>query len=175
MIRHAARLAALPLILAAVCPVPAAAEFLSPNWSDLAIEGVEPPDWFAGVREGNFIGMCMGCAETLMLQVQTTRDDGTGGRVHSGETTAQTYTELGQANAARLGGDAAYYGTEDIAFGPARGFSTSARSAAGDFASTYQLWSDGQQLIVKVYGKDQSAVEDLAERAYTAAAPLTFR
>jgi hypothetical protein len=95
--------------------------------------------------------------------------------VRSGETTAQTYNELGKANAARLGGDSAYYGTEELTFASAMGFKTQARAATGDYSATYQLWSDGQQLVVRVYGKDQSMVEKIGESAYRAAAPLTFR
>jgi hypothetical protein len=95
--------------------------------------------------------------------------------VHSGETTAKTYTEIGKANAAAIGGGADYFGTEDIEFASAKGFSTSALAATGDYSATYQLWSDGQQLVVKVMGKDQDEVAALAARAYQAAAPLTFR
>ncbi|WMT91565.1 hypothetical protein [Pelagibacterium sp. H642] len=95
--------------------------------------------------------------------------------IRSGETTAQTYTEIGEANASQMGGEAAYYGTKEIAFASAVGFVTQARTATGDFAVSYQLWSDGQQLIVRVYGKDQAAVEEIGARAYEQAAPLTFR
>lgn len=169
-----ARAAALAAVLAAA-PLPAMAEFLSPDWSSFSISGIEQPDWVAGEREGNYIGMCLTCGETLMFQVQTLPDDGTGGRVKSGETTAETYTEIGKANAERLGSGAAYYGTEDISFASAVGFKTSAMTATGDYASTYQLWDDGQQLIVKAYGKDQKRVEKLAKDAFTAAAPMTFK
>jgi hypothetical protein len=48
-------------------------------------------------------------------------------------------------------------------------------TATGDYASTYQLWSDGKQLLIRVYGKDQSMVDNIAEKAYSAAAPQTFR
>jgi len=164
-------LAAIPLL----APLPAAAEYLNPDWSALTIEGVASPDWIAGEREGAYIGMCTACDGTMMLQVRVLPDDGTGGRVRAGETTAETYTEIGKANAAQLGGDSAYYGTEPVTFASAVGFRTSARAATGDYASGYQLWSDGHQLIVTVYGTDQSMVEATADNAYKAAAPLTFR
>ena len=175
MLSKLARRAALGAALAASMSVPTFAEFLSPDWSGLSIEGVSEPDWIAGVRDGDYIGMCVACAETMMLQVQVLRDDGTGERVRSGVTTAQSYTQLGQANAARLGGEAAYYGTEAIAFASAIGFKTEARGATGDYSSTYQLWGDGQQLLVRVHGADQAEVAALAERTFAAAAPLTFR
>lgn len=161
--------------LTVVMPLPAAAEYLAPDWSTLVIEGVSAPDWIAGVREEAYTGMCVACDGTMLLEVRVNPDDGTGDRVRSGETTAQTYTDLGQANASRLGGDAAYYGTRDIAFASAVGFATQARAATGDYTATYQLWSDGQQLVVRVVGADQAAVNSLAEDAFAAAAPLTFR
>ncbi|WMT87666.1 hypothetical protein NO932_03395 [Pelagibacterium sp. 26DY04] len=172
---RSARIFAALTALTVLAPVPATAEFLAPDWSTLSIEGVSPPDWFAGVREGNYIGMCTGCDGTMLLEVRVVPDDGTGDRIRSGETTAQTYTEIGEANASQMGGEAAYYGTKEIAFASAVGFVTQARTATGDFAVSYQLWSDGQQLIVRVYGKDQAAVEEIAARAYEQAAPLTFR
>lgn len=170
-----ARLAALAIAAMTLAPLPAAAEFLSPDWSTLKIEGVGEPDWIAGVRDGEYIGMCTGCDETLMLQVRTTRDDGTGERVRSGETNAATYTDLGKANAEKLGDGSAYYGTEDVEFASAVGFKTSARAATGDYSASYQLWDDGQQLIVRVFGKDQARVDDTAAKAFAAAAPLTFK
>jgi len=155
--------------------MPARAEFLNPDWSTLTIEGVAAPDWFAGVREGNYIGMCTACGGTMLLQVQVLSDDGTGSRIRSGQTTAASYTQIGQANAARLGKPAAYYGTEPIEFASAIGFVTNARAATGDFSVSYQLWSDGKQLVVKVIGDDQAEVAKLAKRTYNATAPLTFR
>ena len=80
--------------------VPAMAEFLSPDWSKLSIEGLDEPDWILGVQDGAYIGMCVTCDGTLMLQVQVLPDDGTGSRVRSGETTAESYTAMGEANAA---------------------------------------------------------------------------
>lgn len=154
--------------------LPAHAGFLDPDWSGLTIDGVAAPDWISGVNDGDFIGMCSGCDESLMLQVQARRDDGTGARVHSGETTAKTYTEIGQANAEQLGNGAEYYGTEEVAFASAKGFKTSAKGATGDYSATYQLWDDGHQLIVRVYGADQAKVDDLAAKTFAAAAPLTF-
>ncbi|WEK05115.1 MAG: hypothetical protein P0Y65_02350 [Candidatus Devosia phytovorans] len=170
-----ARLAGAFAVLALFAPLPAFAEFLDPDWSDLTIEGVAAPDWLAGVNDGDYIGMCSGCDETLMLQVQARPDDGTGGRVHSGETTAETWTEIGQANAAQLGNVAEYYGTETLDFASAKGFKTSAKGATGDFSATYQLWDDGHQLIVRVYGADQEQVDSLAQTAFKAAAPLAFQ
>lgn len=174
MTRHIAAFATALCLLTGL-HLPAAAEYLSPDWSGLTIDGVAAPDWIAGVRDGDYIGMCTACDGTMMLQVQTRPDDGTGSRVKSGETTAATYTELGEANAAQLGNGAEYYGTEDIAFASALGFKTMARTATGDYASTFQLWGDGQQLIVKVYGKGQKQVDRLASKVFDAAAPLTFR
>ena len=159
----------------ALLPLAAHAEFLGPDLNQLKIESVSEPDWIAGVREGDYVGMCATCDGTMMLQVQIRDDDGTGGRVRSGETTAETYTELGEANAAKLGGDAAYLGTERVDFASAVGFRTKARIATGDYSVSYQLWDDGKQLVIKVYGPDQTAVDALAEKAYTAAAPLSFR
>lgn len=174
MIRQARRVVG---ILAAVVTltIPAMAEFLSPDWSELSIVGVSESDWIAGVRDGDYVGMCLTCDGTLMLQVQVLPDFGTGGRVRSGETTAESYTALGEANAAQLGGTSAYYGTKPINFASAVGFKTRARTAAGDCSATYQLWSDGQQLVVKVYGKDPSRVVSLAGKVFEAAAPQTFR
>lgn len=171
------RIAALSLAaLLAFAPLPASAEFLAPDLNTLAIDGVAPPDWIAGVRDGAFIGMCGSCdGGMVMLQIQVLDDDGTGGRVRSGETTAETYTALAKANAEKLGGESDYIGTEPISFGPAVGFRTKARIATGDYSVTHQLWSDGKQLVVKVYGPDESVVDSTAENAYTAAAPLTFR
>lgn len=169
---------ALPLLLAALlaaAPLPAMAEYLSPDWEGFSIEGVAAPDWIAGVRDGDYIGMCTACEGTMMLQVQVRPDDGTGRRVRSGETTLQTYDALGRANAEQIGNGAQYLGTRELSFGPGIGFQTRAISATGDFSSTHQLWSDGQQLIVKVYGKNKKAVEALGEKAFAAAAPLTFR
>lgn len=175
MPKKTARLAAFILAATTFAPLPAMAEFLDPDWSTLTIEGVSEPDWVAGVREGDYIGMCTSCDETLMLQVQTGRDDGTGERVRSGETTAASYTEQGKANAQTLGGGAEYYDTKDIDFASAVGFKTSARAGTGHYSASYQLWSDGRQLIVRVFGKDQAQVEDIAAKAYAAAAPLTFK
>jgi len=173
MQRFLPALAALPLLLATVA---ANAEFLSPTFEDLSIEGVAAPDWIAGPREGAYIGMCATCESgSMLLEVKVLNDDGTGGRVHSGETTTDTYTEIGKSNAQSLGGEADYFGTKKIAFGPAVGFKTRARTASGDFSSTYQLWSDGKQLLIRVYGKDQTMVDNVAEKAYSAAAPQTFR
>ena len=159
----------------ALLPFAAHAEFLGPDLNQLKIESVSEPDWIAGVRDGAYIGMCTTCDGTMMLQVQIVADDGTGGRVRSGETTTETYTDLGKANAAKLGGDAAYFGTERIDFASAVGFRTTARIATGDYSVTYQLWDDGKQLVIKVYGPDQTVVDALAEKAYTAVAPLSFR
>ena len=168
------RLASAFAALAILAPLPAAAEFLDPDWSDLSIDGIAAPDWLSGVNEGDFVGMCTTCEGTMMFQVQTRPDDGTGGRVHSGVTTTETYTEIGKTNAAQLGNGAAYYGTEAVDFAAAKGFKTSARGATGDYSATYQLWDDGQQLIVRVYGADQDQVDSLADTVYEAAAPLTF-
>lgn len=154
---------------------PAVAEFLSPDWSNLSVKGIGEPDWITGIRDGAYIGMCGACDGTIMLQVQVLPDDGTGSRVRSGDTTAETYTALGEANAAKLGGESAYYGTEPLSFASAVGFKTRARAATGDYSATYQLWSDGQQLVVKVYGTDQAKVESLAEIFYQTAAPITFK
>lgn len=174
MLRSARRaVLCLPLILAAA--LPAQAEFLSPDWADLSVKEISGPDWIAGARDGGFIGMCTGCDGTMMLEVRTVPDDGTGGRVHSGETTAETYTEIGQANAERLGGDTAYYGTEAIDFASAKGFVTSARIATGNYSISYQLWDDGQQLLIRVYGADQAKTEEIAAAVFEAAAPMTFR
>jgi hypothetical protein len=159
----------------ALMPLAAHAEFLNPDLNQLTIESVAAPDWIAGVRDGAYVGMCTTCDGTMMLQVQVLDDDGTGGRVRSGETTPERYTEIGTANAAKLGGDAAYFGTERIDFASAVGFRTSARIATGDYSVTYQLWDDGKQLVIKVYGPDQTQVDALAQKAYTAAAPLSFR
>ncbi|WP_375452369.1 hypothetical protein [uncultured Devosia sp.] len=175
MTKRMTQLAAAFAALAALAPLPAAAEFLAPDWSSLRIKGVAAPDWIAGVREGSYIGLCTSCDGNLMLQVQTVADDGTGERVRSGQTSAQTYTDIGQANAKQMGHGAAYYGTEAVDFASAVGFKTRALTAAGDYSTSYQLWSDGQQLVVKVYGKDQARVDRLADTAYAAAAPLTFR
>lgn len=163
-------------LVVAMTPVAAKAEFLAPTFETLSIESVTEPDWVAGIRDGGYIGMCSDCPGGMMLlEVRVLNDDGTGGRIRSGETTAATYTEIGEANAARLGGESAYFGTKKIAFGPALGFKTRARTATGDFAATYQLWSDGKQLLIRVYGKDQTMVDNVAEKAYSAAAPQTFR
>lgn len=160
----------------ALAPLTAQAEFLSPTFEAFAIDGVAAPEWISGARDGGFIGMCGECpGGMMMLEVKVLPDDGTGGRVKSGETTAEQYTKLGRANAAQLGGESAYYGTERINRGEAVGFKTSAKAATGDFSATYQLWSDGKQLVVRVYGKDQSMVDSIAEKTYNAAAPLTFR
>lgn len=174
MIKFLRRLSALFITLGLLIN-PAAAEFLAPDWSKLSIEGISEPDWITGIRDGAFIGMCGACEESVMLQVQDLADDGTGGRVRSGETTTETYTALGEANAAKLGGDSAYYGTEPLTFASAVGFTTRARIATGDYSATYQLWSDGHQLLVKVYGANQATVYSVAERAFRAAAPATFR
>ena len=157
-------------------PASAHAEYLAPTFENLSIEGVAAPDWISGPRDGGFIGMCANCpGGVMLLEVKVHNDDGTGGRVRSGETTAERYTEIGEANAARLGGESDYFGTKRIDFGPAVGFKTRARTAIGDFSSTYQLWSDGKQLLIRVYGKDQTMVDNIAEKAYSAAAPQTFR
>lgn len=161
--------------LALLAPLPAQAEYLDPDWTDFTVDGIEEPDWLAGMRNGDYIGMCNTCDSTMMLQVQTGPDDGTGGRVHSGETTAKTYTQIGRANAEKFGNGAAYYGTEAIDFATAKGFKTSAKTAMGDYSSTYQLWDDGHQLIVRVLGADQAEVERIADKVYEAAAPLTFK
>jgi len=161
--------------LTVLTPLPAFAEYLAPDWSDFYVPSVSAPNWIAGARDGAYIGMCVACDGTMLLEVRVNRDDGTGERVRSGETTAETYTELGKANASQLGGDAEYYGTEDIAFASAVGFATHARIGTGDYSSTYQLWSDGQQLIVRVVGKDRAMVDAVAEDVYEAATPLTFR
>lgn len=159
-----------------ILPTAAQAEFLAPTFQDLQIEGVVAPEWIAGPRDGAFIGICGTCpGGNMLLEVKILNDDGTGGRVASGETTADTYTEIGKANAERLGGESDYFGTKRIDFGPAVGFKTRAMTATGDFSSTYQLWSDGKQLLIRVYGKDQSVVDNVAEKAYSAAAPQTFR
>lgn len=165
----------LALLALAVSSPAARAEFLNPDFSSLAIESVAPPDWVAGPRDGSYIGMCVACEGSVLLEVRVADDDGTGERVRTGETTAETYTALGEANAQTLGGDAAYLGTEPIDFASAVGFKTAAKTASGDHAVSYQLWSDGKQLIVRVYGPDQEMVDSLAENAYRAAAPLTFR
>ncbi|KQT44887.1 hypothetical protein ASG47_15795 [Devosia sp. Leaf420] len=166
-------LAALPVLLA---PVAAHAEFLNPTFETLAIDGIAPPDWIAGVREGAYIGMCGSCeGGMVMLEIKVHNDDGTGGRVRSGETTTETYTELGKANAQSLGGESEYFGTKEIESGPAVGFKTNAKIATGDYSTTYQLWSDGKQLVIRVYGADQTVVDNVAEKAYSAAAPQTFR
>ena len=175
MTTHTVRFAAAFTALVILTPLPAVAEYLAPDWSSLSIKDVSEPDWIAGVRDGAYIGMCTTCDGTMMLQVQVLPDDGTGGRVRSGQTTPETYTALGQANAAQLGGSSAYYGTEAIEFASAVGFKTRARAATGDYSATYQLWSDGQQLVVKIYGKDQSAVDRVALAAFKAAAPQTFK
>ena len=159
----------------AVLPAAAEAEFLNPDLNHLTIDSVSAPNWIAGVRDGAYVGMCTSCEGTMMLQVQILDDDGTGERVRSGATTPERYTEIGKTNAEKLGGDAAYYGTETVEFASAVGFRTSARIATGDYSVTYQLWDDGKQLVVKVYGADQTMVDALAEKAYTAAAPLSFR
>ncbi|SFV30938.1 hypothetical protein SAMN05216456_1180 [Devosia crocina] len=164
--------------LAALLFIPAAAqaEYLEPTFEDLTIEGVAAPDWITGIRDGGFIGMCAECPGGLMLiEVKVHNDDGTGDRVRSGETTAERYTEIGEANAASLGGESAYFGTEGLEFASAVGFRTKARTAIGQYSSTHQLWSDGKQLLVRVYGNDQSMVDNIAEKAYSAAAPQTFR
>ncbi|WP_449395489.1 hypothetical protein [Devosia riboflavina] len=173
--RH--RLFACLTLSAVLLAVPAAhAEFLAPSFESLTIEGVAPPDWIAGPRDGGFIGMCTTCAGgTMLLEVKVHNDDGTGERVRSGETTAERYTEIGKANAQQMGGESDYFGTKRIDFTSAVGFKTRARTATGDFSATYQLWSDGKQLLIRVYGKDQSMVDNVAEKAYSAAAPQTFR
>lgn len=175
MTRLSCRLLASLAAVLAFTPLPAFAEFLAPDWSELVIEGVAPPDWSAGVNDGDYVGMCVACDGSLMLEVRVVPDDGTGGRVHSGETTVETYTRIGQSNAEQLGNGAAYYGTKAVTYASAKGFRTSARGATGDYSSTYQLWSDGQQLLVRVFGENQSQVKALARKAYEAAAPLTFR
>jgi hypothetical protein len=160
----------------AVAPLAVRAEFLSPTFETLVIDGVAAPEWIAGPHDGGFIGMCNDCPGGLMLlEVKVLIDDGTGVRVKSGETTAETFNQIGKANVAKLGGESAYYSTERIDLGEAVGFKTSARAATGDFSATYQLWSDGKQLLVRVYGKDQELVDTIAEKTYKAAAPLTFR
>jgi len=159
----------------ALLPAAAHAEFLDPDLGTLQIESIGAPDWVAGPRDGGYIGMCMTCDGTVMLQIQILDDDGTGGRVRSGETTIETYTAVGKANAKRIGGKADYLGTERIDFASAVGFRTVAKAATGDYAVSYQLWDDGKQLVVKVYGPDQTMVDALAEKAYMAAAPLSFR
>jgi hypothetical protein len=158
-----------------LAPLAAQAEFLNPDLNGLVIDGISEPQWIAGVRDGAYIGMCTGCESTVMLQVAIGADDGTGDRVRSGETTADTYTELGKASAAQLGGESAYIGTERIDFASGVGFKTKAKIATGDFSATYQLWSDGKQLLVKVYGADEALVDTTAANAYKAAAALTFR
>jgi hypothetical protein len=168
-------IAAVFVLASVLTPAVAYAEFLAPDWATLSINGVQQPDWVAGVREDAYIGMCLTCDGSMMLEIKTVPDDGTGRRVRSGETTAQTFTEIGETNAGRIGGDAAYFGTKAIEFGSAMGFKTRARIATGDYSATYQLWSDGQQLIVRVYGADQAKVDAMAANAFEAAAPLTFR
>lgn len=169
------RLIAAAAALLALTPLAAQAEFLNPDLATLEVETVTKPNWIAGMTDGSYVGSCVSCELPLLMQVRILDDDGTGARVHSGETTHQTYTEIGKANAAKLGGDAAYYGTEPIEFGSAKGFRTTARAATGDYSTTYQLWSDDKQLVVKALGAEQNAVDDLAEKAYRAAAPLSFR
>jgi hypothetical protein len=160
---------------ASYLPASVQAEFLAPDFATLTIETIAAPDWLAGPRDGAYIAMCVTCDGLTLLEVRIVDDDGTGGRVRTGETTAARYTEIGKANAARIGGESAYYGTEPIAFASAVGFRTQARLATGDYSTSYQPWDDGKQLVVKAYGPDQNMVDELAENAYTAAAPLSFR
>lgn len=165
-----------PLAAVLLMATSAHAEYLAPTFEDLVIEDVSAPDWITGLRDGGFIGMCSTCpGGVMLLEVKVHDDDGTGERVRSGETTVERYTDIGEANAARLGGESDYFGTKRIDFGSAVGFKTRAMTATGDYASTYQLWSDGKQLLIRVYGKDQSMVDNIAEKAYSAAAPQTFR
>lgn len=74
-----------------------------------------------------------------------------------------------------MGGTAAYYGTEAINYAAGQGFATMARGATGDYSASYQLWSDGKQLLIRVHGADRAEVDKLALKVFKAAAPVTFR
>lgn len=67
------------------------------------------------------------------------------------------------------------FDTKAIEFGSAKGFHTTARAATGDYSTSYQLWADGKQLVVKALGSEQNEVDALAEKAYTAASEISFK
>ncbi|MGL4242762.1 MAG: hypothetical protein ACRCTI_16745 [Beijerinckiaceae bacterium] len=155
------------LLAAALLPLasPARADFAVTDLTRVELSGFDTARWSARQEPARLTLHCTGCPGISAIDVQISDDDGTGGRVRSGETTASTMEQIGRANAARNPGASEYYGAEAVVRGGAVGFRQEAK-ALSQFVVTYVLWDGGKRLIVRGMAPDRAAARSLAAEGF---------
>jgi hypothetical protein len=161
------KLVTLAAAAAMACAVSAQAraDFAFTDLTRADISRFSAPKWQAKAEANRVTVLCTDCPGVSAIDIQIADDDGTGGRIRSGETTAETMAAIGRANAARNPGVSQYFGAEAVRRGSAVGFRQEAKAADRYFIS-YMLYDGGKRLIMRGVSPDREVARDLAKRAY---------
>jgi hypothetical protein len=144
---------------------PAAADFAFTDLTRVNLAPFDKARWTAKAEPNRLTMLCASCPSVTAVDVQMGDDDGTGERVRSGQTTAESMTAIGRANAARNPGVSEYYGAEAIRRGGAVGFRQEAK-ALDRFTVTYILWDGGKRFIVRGLSPSRDEARRVAREAF---------
>jgi hypothetical protein len=144
---------------------PAHADFAVADLTRVDLSRFDAGRWSAKQEAARITLACTACEELTAIDIQLGDDDGTEGRIRSGQTTAESMSAIGRANAARSAGAGEYFGAEAIRRGAAVGFRQEAR-ALGQFITTYILWDGGKRLIIRGSAPDRAVSRRIAQEGY---------
>jgi hypothetical protein len=154
------------LVIAALAlAMPAQAQFAFTDLTGIDLTPFDKARWTAKAEPNRLTMLCGSCPSVTAVDITMGDDDGTGERVRSGQTTAESMAALGRANAARSPGASEYYGAEAIRRGAAVGFRQEAR-ALDRYTVTYILWDGGKRLIVRGLSPNRDEARRVAREAY---------
>ncbi|MFM2391041.1 MAG: hypothetical protein RLZZ437_2596 [Pseudomonadota bacterium] len=148
----------LPLALLALMSSPALADGLLRDLSTLQVNTARlgPGQWEFRLEPDRATFFCLGCAGNAMIDVKTGRqNDGTEGRVRSGETSFETLEAQCQARdpSCKL---------EGLDLGPAVGWMTS-YGVGSQAAHTIVVIRDGDLITARVLGSDAGTTRQTAD------------
>jgi hypothetical protein len=160
--RHSCAAAALLALMTSVSP--ASAQFAITDLSRVDIERLDPAVWTGRKDAQRILFACLECKGTSTITIEIRPDDGTGGRIRAGTTTAETMRQIGETNAAKVPGSV-FYGAQAISRSSAVGFKMESKAVELYFVN-YILWNAGKQLIVRGTAPNRADAQRYAKLGY---------
>ena len=121
--------------------------------------------WTAKPTKERVILACTNCSVTTALDIQIRRvDDGTEGRIRSGQTTAASMFDICKNNAKKTGSTC--ISLKEANHKNAVGFVSSTDLFNNTFTSTYVIWQNGYILIMRAIAADQKEATSIGKKAF---------